>query len=200
MLEQLGKRIKEQRQKKEMTLKNLSDATGLSTGFISQLERGLTTIAIDSLQKLSEALDVNLNYFFNTSNRRENSVLKRHQQQVLSVEEDRFIHYQLSPDYTDKVLFPRLIEILPQRDLEAVSTFSHEGEEFIYVVEGILTLVIDDELRELYPGDTAHFSSQKSHNWYNATTRAVKILAVSTPNRLRGEGTESEVISDHENA
>ncbi len=184
MLDQLGKRIKEQRLKKEMTLKNLSDATGLSTGFISQLERGLTTVAVDSLQKLSEALEVNLNFFFNMSNRRESNVLKRHQQQVLSVEEDRFIYYQLSPDYTDKILFPRMIEILPQKVYEPLSPFSHAGEEFIYVVEGILTLVIDEEERELYPGDTAHFSSLKAHNWYNATSKSVKILAVSTPNQL----------------
>lgn len=191
MLDQLGKRIKEQRQKKEMTLKNLSDATGLSTGFISQLERGLTTIAVDSLEKLSEALDVNLSYFFNTSNRKESSVLKRHEQQVLSVEEDRFIYYQLSPDYTDKQLFPRLIEILPTKEQERISAFSHAGEEFILVLEGILTLVIDDEERELYPGDTAHFSSQKAHNWYNATSRVVKILAVSIPNNLRGNHEEA---------
>ena len=91
MLDQLGKRIKEQRLKKEMTLKNLSDATGLSTGFISQLERGLTTVAVDSLQKLSKALEVNLNYFFDTSNRRESSVLKRHQQQVMSIEESIYL-------------------------------------------------------------------------------------------------------------
>lgn len=185
MLDQLGKRIKEQRLKKEMTLKNLSDATGLSTGFISQLERGLTTVAVDSLQKLSKALEVNLNYFFDTSNRRESSVLKRHQQQVMSIEEDRFIYYQMSPDYTDKVMFTRLIEIMPQKDQERISVFSHAGEEFIYVVEGILTLVIGDEERELYPGETAHFSSVKAHNWYNTTSKTVKILAVSTPNQLK---------------
>ncbi|MCK8059394.1 MULTISPECIES: helix-turn-helix domain-containing protein [unclassified Fusibacter] len=183
MLNQLGKRIKEMRVKKEMTLKNLSDATGLSTGFISQLERGLTTISVDSLQKLSDALEVNLNYFFKTAVKREDVVLKRHQRSILSVE-NQFIYYQMSSDYTDKLLFPRMIELLPQKELEKIDTFSHEGEEFIYVVEGILTLVVDDELYELYPGETAHFNSARSHNWYNATNQLVKILAVSHPNRL----------------
>lgn len=192
MLEQLGKRIKEQRLKKEMTLKNLADATGLSTGFISQLERGLTTVAVDSLQKLSEALDVNLNFFFNTQARREAVVLKRHEQQVLSVEEDRFIYYQLSPDYSDKTLFPRLIELMPTKEQEPISVFSHSGEEFILVMEGILTLVVEGEERELYPGDTAHFSSHKAHNWYNATHRVVKILAVSTPNQLKVKSDEAQ--------
>ncbi len=184
MLGQLGKRIKEQRQKKEMTLKNLADATGLSTGFISQLERGLTTISVDSLQKISVALDVNLNYFFNTSPKHEAPILKKHQQQVISVEEDRFIYYQMSSDYTDKGLFPRMIELMPQRVPEKIDPFSHEGEEFIYVVEGILTIVLDGQTRDLYPGDTAHFLSKMPHNWYNSTQNTVRILAVSTPNPL----------------
>jgi transcriptional regulator with XRE-family HTH domain len=183
LLDQLGKRIKEMRVKKEMTLKNLSDATGLSTGFISQLERGLTTISVDSLQKLSEALEVNLNYFFKTAVKRESVVLKRHQRSILAVE-NQFIYYQMSSDYSDKTLFPRMIELLPLKELEKLDSFSHEGEEFIYVIEGILTLVVDDEQYDLYPGETAHFDSTRSHNWYNSTNQLVKILAVSHPNRL----------------
>ncbi|SHK10490.1 helix-turn-helix domain-containing protein [Paramaledivibacter caminithermalis] len=63
MVIDIGKAIKKLRISKKLTLKDLSDRTGLSTGFLSQLERGLTTIAIDSLENVANALDVDLSYF-----------------------------------------------------------------------------------------------------------------------------------------
>ena len=52
----IGARIKSLRTEQKMTLKQLSELSGLSAGFLSQLERGLSTIAIDSLANLSKIL------------------------------------------------------------------------------------------------------------------------------------------------
>ena len=63
----IGLRIKNLRTEKKYTLKYLSENTGLSIGFLSQLERGMTSIAIDSLDKISKVLDVELFSFFTTN-------------------------------------------------------------------------------------------------------------------------------------
>ena len=63
----IGLRIKNLRTEKKYTLKYLSENTGLSIGFLSQLERGMTSIAIDSLDKISKVLDVELSSFFTTN-------------------------------------------------------------------------------------------------------------------------------------
>lgn len=64
MIDDIGKKIKKLRTNKKLTLKELSEKTNLSIGFLSQLERGLTTVAIDSLTKIAKELDVSLTYFF----------------------------------------------------------------------------------------------------------------------------------------
>lgn len=56
-------KIKELRNTKNMTLKKLSEENGLSVVFLSQLERGLTSIAVDSLENIAKILGVNLSYF-----------------------------------------------------------------------------------------------------------------------------------------
>lgn len=178
----IGSKIKELRTQKKMTLKELSEKTNLSTGFLSQLERGLTSIATDSLLSIAEALDVELSYFFSNARRKERFIQRSYERDVYNVDNSIYINYILSNNINDKKMIPRLIEILPNGNSEDLACFHHEGEEFIYVLEGILTLFINNERQELYPGDCAHFSSSVSHNFANYTNKISKVLIISVPN------------------
>lgn len=181
----IGKKIKELRTEKNLTLRELGEKTGLSIGFLSQLERGLTTVAVDSLESIARVLDVDLSFFFSVPRKRNNSILRSYEREVFNKKEIGFIDYLLSSNLTDKSLLPRLIEVLPSHSDEEVEIYHHQGEEFIYILEGILTLYIDDQRYDLYPGDTAHISSSIGHNWVNYSNKIVKIIAVNTPNRFR---------------
>lgn len=178
----VGRKIKELRTSRNLTLKDLSAATNLSIGFLSQLERGLTTVAVDSLGNIAKALKVNLSFFIENTKHNKKAVLRSYEKEVFQVENNQFIHYHLTNDSSDKKLLPRLIEILPSNSKEEVAPYKHEGEEFVYVLEGILTLFIDDEQHELFPGDSAHYNSNVVHNWANYTSKTVRILTVHTPN------------------
>jgi transcriptional regulator with XRE-family HTH domain len=180
----IGMKIKQLRTEKGITLKELSMKSDLSIGFLSQLERGLTTIAVDSLEKLAEILEVHLTFFFDYPLKRKNKVLRSYEQELLDVEEGGFITYSLSSNLENKQLLPRLIEILPQKKKEEIISYKHEGEEFVYVLEGILTVCIDNEMYEVYPGDSLHIDSTLTHNWANYTNKKVKLLTVNTPNHL----------------
>ncbi|MEG0133192.1 MAG: XRE family transcriptional regulator [Clostridium sp.] len=176
----IGSKIKELRTNKKMTLKELSEKTSLSTGFLSQLERGLTSIATDSLLNIADALEVELSYFLlSTTKRRERFVQKSYERDVYKIDNSIYINYILSNNHEDKKLLPRLIEILPCEINEPLSTYHHGGEEFIYVLEGIITLFINDESQCLYPGDSAHFKSTVNHNYANYTNKVCKILTIS---------------------
>lgn len=181
----IGIRIKELRIKKKLTLKELSEKTNLSIGFLSQLERGLTTIAIDSLENIAEILGVDLGYFFTMSKKSNGYIQRSHEREIIRIEEDKFIHYQVSTDLHNKELLPRVIEILPSKEEEEIIPYQHQGEEFIYVLEGILTIYIENGRYELFPGDTAHFKSDILHNWANYTNKIVKLLVISTPNNFK---------------
>ncbi|WP_291566589.1 MULTISPECIES: helix-turn-helix domain-containing protein [unclassified Clostridium] len=185
MKKDIGNKIKELRANKKMTLRELSEGTGLSIGFLSQLERGLTSIATDSLMKIAEALDVDLNYFFSSPKRKTRMILRSYEKEVFKIDNSMFINYNLTTDGHDKELLPRLIEVLPNNTDESLSQYKHEGEEFVYVLEGTLTLFINNEQYDLYPGDSAHYSSAIMHNYANYTNKMVRILEVSTPNHFK---------------
>lgn len=184
MNKDIGKKIKQLRTNKKMTLKDLGEQTNLSTGFLSQLERGLTNIATDSLASIAEALDVDLSYFFVKPRHKRSYILRSYEKEVFQVE-NSYIHYHLSNGEPDKNLLPRIIELLPINSDENISQYSHEGEEFIYVLEGTLTLFINHEQYELFPGDSAHYSSQLVHNWANYTNKMTRLLVVSSPNPFK---------------
>jgi transcriptional regulator with XRE-family HTH domain len=180
----IGIKIKKLRTEKNITLKELSDKSELSIGFLSQLERGLTTIAVDSLENLARIFEVHLTYFFDYPHKGKDKVLRSYEQEILDVEEGGFIKYSLSTNLENKQLVPKLVEILPQKKEEEIISYKHEGEEFVYVLEGILTLYIDGERQEVYPGDSVHMNSNIAHNWANYTNKKVKLLAVNTPNHM----------------
>ncbi|MCB2291386.1 XRE family transcriptional regulator [Clostridium sp. CS001] len=180
----IGMKIKQLRTEKGITLKELSMKSDLSIGFLSQLERGLTTIAVDSLEKLAGILEVHLTFFFDYPHKSKDKILRSYEQELLDVEDGGFIKYSLSSNLENKQLFPRLIEILPQKTKEEIISYKHEGEEFVYVLEGILTVCIDDEIHDAYPGDSLHIDSNITHNWANYTNKKVKLLTVNTPNHI----------------
>lgn len=179
----VGERVKGLRKGNEMTLKELSEATGFSIGFLSQLERGLTTVAIESLEKIAKAMKVDITYFFVSSRNRKEVVLKSYEKEVYQVLNDNVI-YHLTNSINERVMLPRMIEILPTPDKDEVYGYGHKGEEFIYILEGVLTLSINDEIMELYPGDSAHYDSAIRHDWSNHTNKIVKFLVVNLPNTL----------------
>jgi len=184
MANNLGQKIKRLRQEHNLTLKELSGKTDLSTGFLSQLERGLTTVAVDALERIAKALGVDITYFFAFPLQPHGEITRSYEKQLIQYDQgSHFINYLLSGNLDGKQLFPRQVELLPGgKKRNDVSLYSHKGEEFIYVVEGILSLVLKSGVHELFPGDCAHFSSEIPHNWINNTSRKVVLLVVNTPN------------------
>ena len=77
-----------------------------------------------------------------------------------------------------------MIEIFPQKDMEPVEVYIHEGEEFIYVLEGVLTYYYNGKVLDLYPGDAFHIRSDVPHNLANTINKIIRILAVSIPNKF----------------
>ena len=183
----IGEKIKELRIKKGMTLRSLGEAVDLSAGFLSQLERGLTTISVDVLQRISVELGVEFTYFFHEVKikNKKNVVMRGYEKEVYELVNSQFVYYHLSNNLTNKHMLPRMIDIFPNEKQERLKGYSHEGEEFIYVLEGILTLVLSDREEILYPGDSAHYSSQSLHNWGNNTSKKTRIIAIGTPNSYK---------------
>lgn len=182
MKQEAGKWLKKLRTERKITLEQLSKKTGLSVGFLSQFERGLTSIAIDTLEKIAAVFNVTIDYFISPQKTQPSVTLKNYALKVSDIISSNIIIRTINNNITDKVLFPRLIEMLPLPESEPIKTYTHAGEEFVYVLEGILTLLHKNQEYTLYPGDSAHYLSTERHNWANKTNNIVKFLCVSTPN------------------
>lgn len=182
MTEKIGEKLKALRNAKKTTLKELSEGTGLSISYLSQVERGVSSVSINSLGKIAKVLGSAIDYFLEPPAIHEESVMRSYDQSVFTVDGSDFFYSRLSNDtMAGRILEPILLSVLPHKEKEPVEPACHEGEEFIYVMEGILTLYLGSERILLNCGDSAHYDSAIPHDWVNHTTRMVKLLAVSTP-------------------
>ena len=182
MGKRVGDKLKVLRNAKKVTLKELGAVTGISIGHLSQVERGVSSLSINSLEKIARALDVSMDYFLDPPAVHEGCVMRSYEQRVFTVDNSKFYYSRLSNDTMKKrILEPVVLNILPFHEGEAVEPACHAGEEFVYVLEGILTLYLGKEQILLNPGDSAHYDSTMPHEWVNHTLKMVKILAVSTP-------------------
>ena len=180
----IGAKVKAFRTAKKYTLKQLSEESGLSIGFLSQLERGLSSIAIDSLAKLADILGVSLSAFFESSAEQEKSPINRSFSMHCTQINPQIVQYLVNGNAQDFTCLPRIFHLMPSAHTSAdrLEMNRHDGEEFIFVLEGILTVYLDGSEYCLNPGDSVQIHSHSPHDWVNNTNQVVKILTVHTPN------------------
>src|SRR5699024_2048168 len=154
----IGNMIRDLRIDQRLTLKDISEKTGLSISFLSQVERSKSSVTLRSLTRIADALGVSQSYFF--KNQTEDSPIKKSdQERELDFQNTNFIYKGLTGQIDDPVFSPMLVVLLPGDHDELLSTSSHDGEEFAYVLSGELTVKIGDRISELREGDSFHIKS-----------------------------------------
>lgn len=184
----VGQRIREFRQRRGMTLRNLSARTGMSIGFLSQAERGLSTIELTALGSVASVLGVSVADFFDSGANAEDApvvalpghfTLTRAASGVTEYVSGQQTYRMLSDRGADLVLEPMLVHIAPGGRREAA--YGHRGEEFAYVISGELLYEVDGVEHRLYPGDSVHLRSAVPHRIYNDTDEVTTVVSVVTP-------------------
>jgi len=180
----VGKAIRTLRKEKGLSLRELSRRAGLSTSFLSMVERGHSSLALTSLNNVAKALDTDLADLFVSERKVRVShplphVSRAKEDDQLSIASSQHVYRVLSPRAPGLVFEPLLVTVRPKSDLE--EPYSHEGEEFAYVIEGELLFTIHGEEYRLGPGDTIHLLSTVPHAIRNDTDEPAKILWVLTP-------------------
>jgi transcriptional regulator with XRE-family HTH domain len=184
----IGKKIRDLRKKAGLVLQDLSNETGLSKPLLSQIEKEVVSPPIATLLKISKALNVNLSFFFQDSDPEEKVVLVRKDEskvidsRYFGREESGYYYEALAYKKPQKYMEPFLVEFKRKR-AEQLSYFSHEGEEFIYLLEGRLEFRTEDQHYLLYPGDSLYFESSIPHAYRALGRRNSKALTVVYPVR-----------------
>ncbi len=180
MREEVGSRIKELRLGRNMTLKELGEKAHLSVGYLSTLERGLCSASLVTLQNISEALGVDSSMFINT---RESSGVVMRSYGKMPARTTGYSRVYQSLAGTPRAthdFFPMLVTLLPGRDINNVTPYSHAGEEMVYVLEGVLTVVFKNRRYDIQAGDGVHYFASTPHEWINCTDRLVRVISFTT--------------------
>lgn len=178
-IEQLGKKIKRIRLERGMTLKILAEKTGFSISFLSQLERGKSSATLESLKKISIVFGVNPSYFFEEEEADSDHALIMEQRM-----DAHQIYYKDLGTALSKRDFAPLYVILKPGQIEG-NLMTHIGQEFLYVIEGTLTVRLENQVYELGPSESIMIDSTRPHYWYNYTDKEVRLLCVSS--EVKGE-------------
>jgi transcriptional regulator with XRE-family HTH domain len=177
-MEEIYEKIKKLRFEQSMTLKELSDKTGLSVSFLSQIERGASSLAITSLRRIADAFGVKMVYFFEEP-QNENYAIQLKDQKPFKIQGSESTFISLSSQFQERKIEPLIVTLAPlQKDFEFVQ---HPGEEFYYVLNGTVILKVEDQNYILREGEAIHFPSTKSHMWENPLDTEVTLLSVVTP-------------------
>ncbi|MCC6802827.1 MAG: helix-turn-helix transcriptional regulator [Anaerolineae bacterium] len=180
-LNAIGEQLHEKRTSLNMSVQALADASGISTGMISQIERGLANPSINTISKLASALGLQLGIFFEPRPQTDQElVVRKHQRRRIGIPDPNFVYELLVPDLTRTLEFV-WVESAPGTSTEN-SPFQHEGEECGLVLQGTLEVHLSDEVFVLEAGDSIIFDSRQPH-WYRniGSERVLSVWAVTPP-------------------
>ncbi len=176
MTTEIGQEIKKVRIEKAMTLKNVAESTGYSISFLSQLERGKSSATLESIKKVAVALEVSPSRFFEEyQEAREvaSSDITKNRGRKSGI-----IYEDLGTNLVNKDFIPMLITLQPG-ETEG-SPIVHAGQEFVFVLEGKLTVQIEGIDHELLPGERIMYVSARPHYWFNYGEHETRFLCVSS--------------------
>jgi transcriptional regulator with XRE-family HTH domain len=182
----VGQGVRRLRQHKGWTLEELSSRCGLSIGFLSQVERGLSSLSISSLHAICDALGVPVTHFFvNTPVGGPLVVRSGRPRGRIQIGDSQVTYNMLSNGVSNRTLEALIAEYPPHYLPPLVR---HEGEEFGYVLEGSVRLEVEGQEEFLAPGDSFHIFSSRLHTVQNPGDVPAKILWALTMKLLEGGG------------
>lgn len=173
----IGERIRNLRQSSNLTQEELAERANLTKGFISQIERDLTSISLDSLAQILEALDENISNFFRETSAEK--IVYRERDRV-AIEKEKIQRFELLvPGSTNRRLEPILLTL--GKGESTPKEKPHEGEEFGFVLRGRFTLRFGRETLKLRRGECFYLSAEKEHWLHNSGSKEAVILWISSP-------------------
>ncbi len=173
----IGAKIKEIRVQKGLTQEELADRAELSKGFISQLERNLTSPSIATLVDLLQCLGTNLEEFFTNTAKEQLVFHKSDYFEKVDAELKNKIEW-IIPNAQKNMMEPILLTLEP--DGATYPDNPHDGEEFGYILNGSILLHYGNQTSRVRKGESFYFSAGKTH-FLTAGKGGATLLWVCTP-------------------
>lgn len=181
----IGAKIKKLRLAKKLTLQAVARETGFSPALISQIENNNVSPPIATLSKIAKFFDVKIGLFFADDEEEcRYEVVRSDERKVIprviskAGTSQGYSYESLSFRKQNKKMEPFLLSVT-EKALEE-NTYSHDGEEFLFIMKGTADLILDEKRISLNEGDCVYFDSSLKHRLLSNDGSEVKVLAVVT--------------------
>jgi quercetin dioxygenase-like cupin family protein len=168
----VGKKIKKARTAKKMSYDSLANETGFSIEFLKKVESGKITPPVGSLLQISRALEIDSGDLLKEEDGRMQDRIKAYTKRT-----DSYAYTTLTPGAENKHLKAFRVKIDAMKTHEGVS-YNHEGEEFVYVLDGTIEVVVGEHVNTLDAGDSLHFNSGIQHRLKNTGKTDAELIVV----------------------
>lgn len=174
----IGKKIRQMRMAKDMTLAQLAEEIQKTKSYLSQVERGLIEPSIKALRLLSKALDVPMFYFL-MDNKVHRGIVRKEDRKRLNFSNSSLTYELLSPDLNHEM---EVVQVtLKPNSSTYEEPISHKGEEFILILAGTMEIQIVDESFILEEGDSIYFMGSIPHKTTNISQENLVFISAITP-------------------
>ena len=172
----IGRRIRNFRNRNGLTQQELADRTELTKGFISQLERGQVSASVVTLMDLIECLGTTPAEFFKDEEERVVFTEKEYFEKLDELGNSR---QWIVPNAQRFQMEPLLVVVQPHSSLEEDKP--HNGEEFGYLMSGRLNLYLGEKVYHVKSGESFYYQASQKHRIENPGSRSAKFLWISAP-------------------
>jgi len=179
--ESLGSRIRQARETRGLTLQDLSSRTGIPLETLGKVESDEMTPPLGELIKLGKGLDMKMGYFISPGTEKPMTVVHSDKRPAISRHGGKrsaqygYFYESLAPEKANRFMEPFLITMVPA---EVTELSSHDGQEFIFVLEGEIQAQVMGQVEALRAGDAVYYDSSNPHLVKCAGEKPAKILAV----------------------
>lgn len=182
VLVNVGERVRKVREGRGLSLEDISQRTALDVELLKQIEEGSVAPPLGTVIKLAKALEMKMGYFISGEPNLPYTIVRRTDRRVVSrYDSKKGKHYgyeyeSLAPHKKDRHMEPFMVTLAPSATEEERS--SHDGQEFIYVLEGKMEVRLEEEIHVLEPGDAIYYESTVPHLVKCHGDQRTRILAV----------------------
>jgi transcriptional regulator with XRE-family HTH domain len=178
----VGERVRQVRDKQGLSLEDVSQRTDIDVSMLSQIEEGAVAPPLGTIIKLAKALEMRMGYFISGEQDRPYTIVRHRDRKVVSRYDSKKAKYygyeyeSLAPHKKDRHMEPFLVTLEAAETEEERST--HDGQEFIFVLQGQMEVRLGEEVHILDPGDAIYYDSTVPHLVKTYGKKTTKILAV----------------------
>ncbi len=179
-----GSKLRAVRERKGITLKDVANIASVSESLVSQIERNKVSPSIDTLLKIADALNIDLEYLFKDYKQNKKVTLIKADERS-SLKHNEVTYHKLSSmhEESEKHSFEVfLLEIAPDAEKGDIE-YGHTGKEWGIILEGAANLHYGTEIYSLEKGDSVSFSSDIPHSLKNKSDTILQAIWVITPSR-----------------